>query len=151
MDAATKAALIGILLRRLEEDRHALDAAIAELQAAKAGETKSTAGDKYETARAMADLELEKLGMQVQRLEKMGQALQRMDRHRACHRAEFGALVWTAQTHYFLGVAMGKVACEGRTWYAISLDSPIGQALAGKAAGDVVQFQGKSWAIEGVA
>ena len=52
-------------LRSLDEKISLFESALAELRASVANETKSSAGDKYETARAMLQIEQDNIGRQL--------------------------------------------------------------------------------------
>lgn len=117
--------------------------ALQSVQEAANQETKSSAGDKYETGRAMMHLEKEKLSGQMAEALKMKQALDVINPEKTWERAELGALVQTAQASYFLSVSLGKLEVAGQTVFAISPASPIGRQLLGKKVGDTIQFGGK--------
>lgn len=55
----------------------------------------------------------------------------------------FGAIVITSEFNYFISVGLGKVDTTDGTFYAISLQVPLYEALKGKKAGDKVAFRGK--------
>jgi transcription elongation GreA/GreB family factor len=124
-----------------------LDEAQAELftaQASLGNETKSTAGDKYETGRAMLQIELQKLAIQRDKVEQQLQLLFRVDPHQSCDKVEFGAVVQTDTERYLIAVGIGKVELPGEVMYVISADAPIAQALLGKRVGEQVSFQGRN-------
>jgi transcription elongation GreA/GreB family factor len=73
----------------------------------------------------------------------MQQELRSVPLDRAYDRAAFGALVSTDQGRYFIAIGLGAVQVDGEVCYAVSLASPIGQALMGKGVGEVVSFLGK--------
>ena len=62
------------LKRRFDQLQHLLNDALE----ATAGDTKSSAGDKHETSRAMAQLEQEKIGAQLGELSKLQEILFRI-------------------------------------------------------------------------
>ncbi len=68
---------------------------IKELEDALTSETKSSAGDKHETGRAMIQLEREKLGQQLAELEKTQQLLSKVPRDRDTRTVGLGNLVIT--------------------------------------------------------
>ncbi len=121
--------------------------ALSTTQASLGNETKSTAGDKYETGRAMVQIELQKMADQRDKIDLQLQTLARVDLHHTADAVEFGSLVTTDKESYFVAIGLGKVPFEGQTCYAISLDSPIGKALKGKKSGDKLQFQGREIVI----
>ncbi len=110
-------------------------------------EDKNTSGDKHETGRAMLQLEQEKLGQQLSEAEKMQDILGKVN-FRAVHNvAGSGSLVRTTKSSYFLAISGGEFKNEGLSIYCISLGTPIGQLLHGKAVGDVVSFNGENITI----
>jgi transcription elongation GreA/GreB family factor len=138
--------LQGILQENLAEAQQALSTT----QASLGNETKSTAGDKYETGRAMVQIELQKMADQRDKIDLQLQTLARVDAHLICSTVEFGSFIETAHEQYFVAIGLGKVTFEGRTCYAISLDSPIGKALKGKKVGDTIPFQGRMLEIRAI-
>lgn len=116
-------------------------------QAAANDETKSSAGDKYETGRAMMHLEKEKLAGQLMEAGKMKKGLDQIDVDRSDTLAGLGSLVRTAQANYYVSASVGKLEVEGEVFFAISPASPIGQQLLGKKQGDTFSFAGRSQQI----
>ena len=113
---------------------------IKNLQESLASETKSSAGDKHETGRAMVQLEREKLGQQLAEAEKMAIILSRISIKNKSKTAVLGSCVKTSKAHYFLGVSAGEFISETESIFCISSGTPIGQLLLGKSIGDVVSF-----------
>jgi transcription elongation GreA/GreB family factor len=122
----------------------AIEDAMRDAQSAANEETKSSAGDKYETGRAMMHLEKEKLAGQLTEAAKMKKALDQIDASRVDVIAKLGSLVRTAGANYFLSASVGKLDLEGEIFFAISPASPIGQQLLGKQKGDTFSFASKS-------
>lgn len=118
------------------EDAHS---AIKDLQASANEETKSSAGDKYETGRAMIQIEIDKHRSQINELMKQKNVID------SIHFSEFstaqlGALVNTDQAVYFLSTSAGVATVEGEKIICVSTNSPIGVKLVGKMAGDTFSF-----------
>lgn len=111
-------------------------------------ETKSTAGDKHETGRAMLQLEREKLGQQLAAIEITKATLFKIDVSKTSDTICLGSIVYTSQNNYFIGISAGELIVDGVTFYAISPSTPIGQLLLGKCIGDVVVFRGVDIGIE---
>lgn len=55
---------------------------------------------------------------------------------------EFGAVVITDKQNLFVSISMGKLVQDDKTYYAISSNVPIFQALDGKRAGEDAIFNG---------
>ncbi|GAB5525669.1 MAG: hypothetical protein Roseis2KO_35410 [Roseivirga sp.] len=128
-----------------------IEVAMRNAQAAANDETKSSAGDKYETGRAMMHLEKEKLAGQLTEAAKMKKALDLIEPEKLDTVVGLGSLVRTARTSYYISASVGKLLVEGETFFAISPASPIGQQLLEKKAGDTFTFAGKSHKIEQLA
>lgn len=96
-----------------------LEALIADARASSQNETKSSAGDKHETARAMAHLEEEKNQQSLQQFNKMRQAFQQQSH----------TLVYTCKGYFYISVALGKVEVDGKPVMVISPASPLGSEL----------------------
>lgn len=117
------------------------------LQESLNSETKSSAGDKHETGRAMVQLEQEKLAQQLQELERTKSTLQKIDIGKTSDKVSLGSLVKTSMENYFIAISAGVFEQNGRTVYCISPKSPIAQLLIGKENGDEFNFNGKSHTI----
>lgn len=112
-------------------------------------ETKSSAGDKHETGRAMLQLEMEKLGQQYQITLSRKEALQKIDISPK-FKAQIGSLIFANGFYYFLATSIGQVKIEDKTIMVISTQSPIGKLLVGKQKDDAVMFNGKELIVEEV-
>ncbi len=131
----------------LEHRLSAIKTALAEAQEAANQETKSSAGDKHETGRAMMQLETEKLSRQLQEVLHEQQMLMQVRPDQAMQVVDKGALVITNQLKLYISISAGQLSLDGDTYYAISMHTPLGIALKGKKAGDIVAFQNKTHEI----
>ncbi len=75
----------------------AITKTIAEIQESLTSETKSSAGDKHETGRAMLQLEREKAGHQLVEIEKQKQILQKINVEAKHQKAALGSVIKTTQ------------------------------------------------------
>lgn len=103
-------------------------------------ETKSTAGDKHESGRAMLHLEREKLGHQLAIINNQLQVFNKINLEAQISRVVLGSLVYTTQANYFISVSMGELKAGKIRAYAISPMSPVGQALMLKAVDETVFY-----------
>lgn len=115
---------------------------ITGIQDSLASETKSSAGDKHETGRAMLQLEREKLGVQLLEAEKMQQLLSKVTATKNATAIGLGSLVYTEKNNYFLSISAGEYVNTNNKVYCISANTPIGKLLLGKSAGDSFVFNG---------
>lgn len=124
-----------------------LQADIADLQRGIAEDSKSSAGDKFETSREMAQQELTKLSTQLneqQRLKSLisNQSTDKMDQIQA------GALVQTNKGLFLIGIPIGNSSFEGKHIIGIGLGAPLGQLLLHKKKNDRVSFNNQQFIIE---
>ncbi len=113
---------------------------IVELQKALNSETKSSAGDKHETGRAMLQLEREKLGLQLAEINKIKKTLSKVKLDNTSNVITLGSIVYTNKLNYFITISAGKLVFDNESFYAISANTPIGKLLIGKTAGDIIGF-----------
>lgn len=116
---------------------------IRDIQESLASETKSSAGDKHETGRAMLQLEREKLGQQLAEAEKMAHVMAKMTLKEASEIIGLGSWVRTVKDTYYLAISAGEYKGDGNRVFCISLGTPIGMLLRGKSVGDTFDFNGK--------
>ena len=121
---------------------------ISDIQNSLLSETKSSAGDKHETGRAMLQLEREKAGRQLAEINKLRTALSKINIEKKTTNVGLGSLVYTSNAHYFIAVSIGALKGGDNSFYAISPSTPIGELLMGKTVGDEVSFNGNSFVIE---
>lgn len=94
-------------------------------------ETKSSAGDKYETGRAMAQLEIEKNGVQLAEALRLKQTLEQILADPQTETARVGSLVITNQGNFYISISAGQFTIDNKVYFVISPASPIGQKLLG--------------------
>ncbi|MBO9702188.1 MAG: 3-oxoacyl-ACP synthase [Sporocytophaga sp.] len=121
--------------------------AIEHAQLAANEETKSSAGDKYETGRAMMQLEIEKQSVQLGEAMKLKQVLSQINPEKSTDIIQSGSLITTDQGNFYISISAGKLEVEGSIYFAVSPVSPIGALLMGKKSGDSVQLNGKTFTI----
>ena len=124
---------------------------IESLQKDLGSETKSSAGDKHETGRAMIQLEMEKESQKLKSFAEMRSALDRMDLENRSEVVRLGSLVKTSISNYFISASLGILNGGYESYFAISVQSPIGQMLLGKKEGDSIHFNGREIQINSIA
>ena len=139
----SKKALFELCNQLVNERVKMAEDGLKQAQAAANNETKSSAGDKYETGRAMMHLEKEKLSIQLSEAIKMRKALLLINPSKTSEKAELGSIVKTSTANYFLAISAGALQVEEGGYFVISPVSPIGQLLIGKVEGDKIEFGGK--------
>lgn len=127
-----------------------LQAEIKAIQQSANEETKSSAGDKYETGRAMAQLELERMMTQTGEMEKLVAGLKALNPEIICQRVQPGALVSTTNGIFYISVSLGLITLNTVKYFVVSPDSPVARLLMGKQVGDTVIWNGDKQIINGL-
>ena len=123
------------------------DRGIRESREAANLEEKSSAGDKFETHRAMMHLQMEsfiKRKKVAQALEKQLLSLQ----IKFMSHIQLGALIRTDQGDYFVGVSAPRVVLQGITYVCLSVDAPLYLAMQGLTSEDWIDWVGHKEGIE---
>lgn len=129
----------GYVNHRIANSKQAMDDA----QAAANEEGKSSAGDKYETGRAMAQIERDKAAQQLDEALKLKKVLDGLDPSIVTDSVRLGSVVETTNSNFYLTISAGKFLVEGKEFLIISTNSPIGKLLLNLKAGDTFRFNNK--------
>lgn len=132
--------------QRIETARQAMQAA----QESANAEEKSSAGDKYETGRAMAQNERDRHAQLLAQAKKLDDELGRINVAKEYATVQPGSLVTTNRGQFFISISAGKLIFDGATYFAVSPASPIGTALLGRKAGDALTFNNLTYQIASV-
>ncbi len=139
--------MIQNLNNNISETNKSLEA----MKEARNGETKSSAGDKYETGRAMMQIEIDKYQLQLSKTRNLKNELQNIQLDKKYQQVEIGSLVFTNVHTYFISIGMGKLCLNDTPYFAISLASPIGALLKHKKVGDSILFNNQKTEIKSIA
>lgn len=132
-----------ILAERIQSLRQQLH----ELVEGAKNDSKSTAGDKHETARAMMQIEQEKLSNQLSLLLTQEQVLKRIDPEAKSEIVVNGSLVKTNQGWIYISIPLGKIVVDGESVMCLSAQSPLGQKLIGKRRNERVAVNGSEFVL----
>lgn len=143
-----KEALYSLCEKFINDRLQTVNNTISEIQISLQSETKSSAGDKHETGRAMLQLEREKAGQQLSEIEKQKQILQKLNPESEHEKVTLGSVVITNQSNYFIAISAGELVVEDKHYYAISTMTPIAQLLISKQVGDEIVFREHKFIIK---
>ena len=127
-----------------------LQAALKDLINSAGDETKSSAGDKYETGRAMLHIEQDNVRQQISELMKHVSVLDAIDPGNSVDHIAPGSIVKTGNGYFYFSVAIGKMRVDEVDVFALSMQSPLGMKLKGLKAGDRVEMNGRDVLVEDV-
>jgi transcription elongation GreA/GreB family factor len=145
----TKTALVNACLEKITEREKVIQSKLASLQEALEGESKSSAGDKFETGRAMLHNELDKQKSLTLELVKMRRILNDINSSEHSKTVALGSLVKTEAQQFFMSVGLGKITAEvsNNYWICISPASPLGQQLMDQVEDYEFSLNGKTFKI----
>lgn len=110
-------------------------------------DTKSSAGDKYETTREMMQQEISRNEAQLYEAMKLKHALAQISIEKTHKTVQAGSVVLTSSGNFFISISAGQFQHGKDSFISISSSSPIGRLLMGLTAGSKIDFNGKSFEI----
>ena len=121
--------------------------AITAASEAAADDTKSSAGDKFETTREMMQQELNRHHQLLADAKRMSGMLNTLEARTDTGPVKPGSLVTTNQGCFFIAISMGQCQIEGQSYWVISPASPLGQRLIGLEVGEQLTFGGTVYQV----
>lgn len=128
-----------------------LEKMMMELRASAQNESKSSAGDKHETARAMVQIEQEQLQRQINIAQAQMNQLHAIRGLEKSNHVQPGSLVQTDQGLYFISTGIGKINIEEKEILCVSPNAPLASIFIGKKEDEVVFFNRKAIRILAIA
>ncbi|WP_162343112.1 GreA/GreB family elongation factor [Cyclobacterium salsum] len=129
-------------LCRIHENLNDLNAQFSALKEASSGETKSSAGDKYETGRETIRQSRALLEKQLQTIRQWESKIQQIPLEPVSDIRE-GAVVLLDLGWIWVSVSFGKLVMQTNEIQGVSVASPLVLAIKGRKKGDVVTFRGR--------
>ena len=100
-------------------------------------ETKSSAGDKFETSREMAQIEIRKLETEILKVQQFIQDLKE-------NKAD---LIVTETEIFLISIPFGKIAINSQTVYCISNSAPITKPLLNTDISAMFNYRGVDYKV----
>lgn len=132
----------------LTENYNAIYQSYIDAKESRDNDTKSSAGDKYETGRAMMQQEMDQAEKRLAQIKALKNELNRLPLEESSNEIIPGSFVKTTSGLFFIGVSLGKVEIGDQLIFAISTASPLGKLLHLKKEGDTIIFNGQEQKIE---
>jgi transcription elongation GreA/GreB family factor len=137
-------------LTYVQQRMEAAELGIKEAQKAAGEDTKSSAGDKYETGREMMQQETNRNLAQLNEANKLKVALTLISSTATSKTVENGSVVTTNNGNFYIAISAGTLTVDGNDYFAISPASPIAIKMKGLKADDAFSLNGKGYTIESV-
>lgn len=146
-----KADIIKLIDKDLNSKIINLQTEILLLQKEMGEENKSSAGDKFETSREMMAQSMNRLDENLSQLKQKLAQLKNLPTTKQSETVKLGSLVFTADSIFLFGLALGKLQNIDNKIYALSLNSPLGKAFYGKSEGDEIYMNQTKYTIQLIA
>ncbi|MEO6914330.1 MAG: hypothetical protein ABI151_00675 [Chitinophagaceae bacterium] len=131
---------------------------LTDLKESASNETRSTAGDKHETALAMLQIEQKNTSLQLdhlliqkstlERIKPSGVSSQVANGTPERSQVANGTLVKTTQGNFYISIPLGKITFEKQKLVALSAESPLGSKLMGLTVGEGFSFNSVNYIIQ---
>ena len=122
--------------------------AIQNAQAAANSEEKSSAGDKYETSRAMNHLEKDMYARQLVANQKELDQILQVKTATIYNCVANGSIVISGQLLFFIAAGLGKISFEGEIVYVLSCNAPVAKSMLNQIAGSKIIFNNNEMVID---
>ena len=103
-------------------------------------EGKSSVGDKYETGRALMQIERDKAAAQLDEALKLKNVLNQISVNDVHQKATLGSLLITTSKKIFIGIGIGKLTIDEEDFLVVGPASPLGKVLIGLKVNDQIVF-----------
>ena len=127
-----------------------LQKALFDLYESAKNETKSTAGDKHETALAMLQIEQENIRRQLRETQQQKTIFDGIDPLLSHAEIRKGSLIKTNKNWFFISAGIGKIKLEDKIIIALSPLSPLGLKLMGKRLNESIMMNAAEYKIESI-
>lgn len=142
-----KAAVYNACLRFIEGRIETAETALAQAQEASNDDTKSSAGDKFETTREMMQQDISRNKKLLADAQQSLGLLKSLADVPVSDIVKNGSLVETNQGLFFLSISAGQLSVLGQSVFAISAASPVGQLMSGKRVSETFTFNQKEYTV----
>lgn len=113
-------------------------------------EGKSSAGDKYETGRAMMQIERDQGAQQLSEALKIKAAIDSIAFLQNSVTVSVGSIVISKEGSFYIAISAGTIAIHAREFITLSPTAPLAKLLLGLKKGDVFVFKNKPNTIEAI-
>lgn len=139
--------LFQLCLTDIDERIAVLRASIAEARDAQQSDTKSSAGDKFETTREMMTQQIETLSKQLSEVETQRHQLLSLVNVTPAVQIQAGSVVYTDAANFYISVSVGAKQWNNEVFVCLSPSSPLGKLLLGKTINSAISFNQKKYRI----
>jgi hypothetical protein len=144
-----KSALLALIREKLAQQADTCRKEMQLAQESANSEEKSSAGDKYETGRAMSQQQRDFFAKRLDAAVQEMAVFDALSKLAATGKIQAGSLLKAGNQYFFVGSGIGLLSLpSGEKLICTSTDSPLGKSLLGKKPGDEFSFTGSFIRIE---
>lgn len=143
-----KSSLYQLCLTFIENRIENIEYSLQQARQASNDDTKSSAGDKYETTREMMQQEMDRNSKLLYEAGQQKIALQQIEHVEASKIVKNGSLILTSEGNFYISISAGELKHDEKTFFAVSQASPIGKLFIGKKVKEELNFNGKKYLIQ---
>lgn len=146
--SALKRQLYQLCLTFIQNRIENIEYSMQQARQASNDDTKSSAGDKYETTREMMQQEMDRNSKLLYEAGQQRIALQQLENVDVAKEVKNGSLVLTSEGNFYISISAGELNFNGQKFFAVSQAAPIGKLFIGKKEGDELSFNGKKYLVK---
>lgn len=146
----SKEMIFEICEQKLHEKIIYLQKEMSDLMYGLENDTKSSAGDKHETARAMMQIDYEKSLRQLTDANTQMTILKKINHHTDANVISAGSLIYTNHGAIFIAISLGKIKIEQHDVMVISPQSPLALKFMQAKKSSTISMNGIDYIIEKV-
>ena len=145
-----KSQLYQLCLTFIQNRIENIEYSMSQARQASNDDTKSSAGDKYETTREMMQQEMDRNSKLLYEAGQQKIALQQIENVDAAKEVKNGSLVLTSNGNFYISISAGELKVDEQKFIAVSQAAPIGRAFIGASVGKEVSFNGNKYLIKDI-
>ena len=146
--SALKSQLFQLCLTFIQNRIENIEYSMQQARQASNDDTKSSAGDKYETTREMMQQEMDRNSKLLYEAGQQKIALQQIENVDAAKEVKNGSLVLTSKGNFYISISAGEISANEQKFIAVSQAAPIGRVFIGSKTGDEITFNGNKYLIK---
>jgi len=143
-----KSQLYQLCLNFIQNRIENIEYSLQQARQASNDDTKSSAGDKYETTREMMQQEMDRNNKLLYEAGQQKIALQQVENVDAAKMVKNGSLVLTPKGNFYISISAGELNVNGQKFFAVSQAAPIGKLFMGAKVGDELSFNGNKYLVQ---
>jgi len=125
------------------------ETALKQSQEASNDDTKSSAGDKFETTREMVSQDIARTkNLLFDGQQNLQQLISLESIPSTGDTIRNGSLVYTSKGIFYISISAGQIKVDDQLVFAISFGSPIGKLMIGKKVGESFSFNQNAYTIQ---